>query len=128
MRLLLDTHALIWALNNNPKLSRRAAEAISDPACIKLVSAVSGYEVCLKYNLGKLKEAAALATDFEGVVSSVDAMHLPVTVAHAVAAGKLDLTHRDPFDRLLIAQARVEGVPLVSNDEVFDQYGVDRIW
>lgn len=128
MRLLLDTHALVWALNGNPKLSRRAAEAIGDPAHMKLVSAVSGYEVCLKHALGKFSDAAALAADFEREISAADAAHLPITLAHAIAAGKLDLAHRDPFDRLLIAQALVERVPIVSNDAVFDRFGVARIW
>ena len=128
MRILLDTHALVWALNGNPKLSPRAAAVIADPANTKLVSAVSGYEVCLKHALGKFAEAAALATNFEAEIGVADAVSLPITLAHAVAAGALDLAHRDPFDRMLIGQALVERVPIVSNEALFERFGVERIW
>lgn len=128
MRILLDTHALLWALERNPRLSDRAAEALSDPANQKLVSAVSAYEICLKFALGKLPGAAALAGAFEQEIAAADCTQLPVTVAHAEAAGGLNLFHKDPFDRLLVAQARIEGVPLVSNETVFDRFGVERLW
>lgn len=128
MRVLLDTHALLWALRDDPRLSRRATEVIGDRATAKLVSVVSGYEVCLKHNLGKLPEGARLAADFAGEIDYLDSRILPLTLAHALAAGKLDLRHRDPFDRLLIAQALIEQAPIVSNDAAFDGYGVERIW
>lgn len=127
MKILLDTHALIWALGDSSHLSQRAREVI-EAADVTLVSAVSAYEICLKHRLGKLPEAAVLASDFEREVGNVDAELLPVAVAHAVAAGNLDASHRDPFDRLLIAQALVERVPIVSNETLFDAFGVERLW
>lgn len=128
MRVLLDTHALFWMLRNDRRLSERAAEAIDDPGNDVLVSAVSGYEICFKHRLGKLPDATARAAAFEHEIAVADCTPLPVTLAHAIAAGKLDPSHRDPFDRLLMAQALVEGVPLVSNEAVFDAFGIERIW
>lgn len=127
MRLLLDTHALIWALGDSPRLSPRA-RAVIDAADMILISAVSAYEICLKHRLGKLPDAAALASNFEQNVAALSAELLPVSIAHAVMAGTLDPSHRDPFDRLLIAQARIERVPIVSNETLFDDFGVERIW
>lgn len=115
-------------LRNDRRLSKRAAEAIDDPGNEILVSAVSGYEICFKHRLGKLPDAAALAAAFEQEIAAADCTPLPVTLAHAIAAGKLDPSHRDPFDRLLMAQALVDGVPLVSNEVLFDAFGVERIW
>lgn len=128
MRLLRDTHALLWALADSPRLSRRATALIGDAGNHLLVSPVTAYEICAKYTLGKLPEAAALAVDFEAELMPLDVELLPVTLAHAVRAGKLDMSHRDPFDRLLIAQALVERVPLVSNEAVFDGFGIERLW
>lgn len=128
MRALLDTHAIVWMLRADPRLSRPAAAVIDESANDLLVSAVSAYEVCLKHSLGKWPDVAALAADFEKEIGTADCRTLPVTTAHAITAGKLDLSHRDPFDRLLIAQALVERVPIVSNDAVFDSFGVERIW
>lgn len=101
---------------------------MADAAVQKIVSAVSAYEICLKYNLGKLPSAAGLANAFEQEIAALDLEVLPITVAHAEAAGKLDVAHRDPFDRLLAGQALVENIALLSNDAVFDSFGVDRIW
>ena len=127
MRVLLDTHALIWALRSDKRLSRPATEAL-ELARETLVSPVSAYEICFKHRLGKLPEMNVFAGDLEKELGSVDVTWLPITPTHAVVAGKLDPSHRDPFDRLLIAQALVERVPLVSNEEVFDGFGVERIW
>lgn len=119
---------MFWALQGGQRLSRRAGDAIGEPTAELLVSAVSAYEICFKHRLGKLPEADSLAADFEGELARLSVKWLPITPAHAIAAGKLDLFHRDPFDRLLIAQALVEVVPLVSNEKVFDQFGIERIW
>lgn len=115
-------------MEDSPRLSGPANEALDDPAAEKLVSAASAYEVCLKHRMGKLPGAAVLATAFEHEVAALNCVALPITFAHAEAAGKLDMSHKDPFDRLLIAQALVERVPLVSNEAVFDRFGVERIW
>ena len=128
MRLLLDTHALLWVLEDNPRLSQRAAEALAAPDAEKLVSAASAFEICLKFKLGKLPGSAALAEAFQETIAAIDCTPLPVSLAHAALAGGLDLSHKDPFDRLLIAQARIERVPIVSNEGVFDRFGVERIW
>ena len=128
MKVLLDTHSLIWAVNDSPRLSAQAAAIIGNVSNLKLISAVSAYEICLKHRLGKLPEAAALSTDFVRKVAADDAVLLNITVAHAIAAGQLDPSHRDPFDRLLIAQALIEQVPIVSNEALFDRFGVDRLW
>jgi PIN domain nuclease of toxin-antitoxin system len=128
LRLLLDTHAVLWALTDSPRLSRRAAALIGDVANDLLVSPVTAYEVCLKHTLGKLPEAAALAADFEGELLPLNVEWLPITQRHMIAAGKLDMAHRDPFDRILMAQSLVERVPLVSIEAVFDDYGVVRLW
>ncbi len=128
MRVLVDTHAFLWMVGGSPRLSHVAAELLDDPETVVLVSPVSAYEICLKHALGKLPDVGALAASFEREVAAADCTSLPVTLAHAEAAGKLPLSHRDPFDRLLIAQARVERAPIVSNETVFDAFGVERIW
>lgn len=93
-----------------------------------MVSAVSAYEIGFKYRLGKLPDAAALVADFEGQMASIEFRWLSVSPAHAIAAARLDPFHRDPFDRILVAQALVENVPLISNEVLFDRFGVDRLW
>ncbi len=128
MRLLLDTHAVLWALEHNPKLSSRAAEAIGDPANEMIVSAGSIMEIALKHRLGKLPDAARHVADWNALFANLAAVPLSVTVEHAALAGGLDIPHKDPFDRLLIAQARIERVPIVSNETLFDAFGVERIW
>lgn len=128
MKLLLDTHALLWALAGNPKLSAAARQAIADQNNDILVSALSAMEVTTKYRLGKLPEAAVLATAFLPTIRAADYTPLAISTEHAVLAGSLDIPHKDPFDRLLIAQARIEGVPIVSNEKQFDGFGVERIW
>jgi PIN domain nuclease of toxin-antitoxin system len=125
---LLDTHALLWALDDNRRLSARARSAIGDEANEKIVSAASAFEITTKHRLGKLPEAAVLMPDFEAAIAPFGFTLLSITTAHAALAGSLDISHKDPFDRLLIAQALVEGVALVSNEAVFDRFGVERIW
>jgi PIN domain nuclease of toxin-antitoxin system len=128
LRLLLDTPALIWALAGSRMLSRSAHKAIASPDNEILVSAASAMEVATKVRLGKLPEAEALAREFEAALAAADYVPLPVSVAHAAHAGRLAIGHKDPFDRLLIAQAQIERVPLISNETLFDGFGVDRIW
>jgi PIN domain nuclease of toxin-antitoxin system len=128
LRLLLDTHALIWALAGSKRLSRTAHDAIASPDNEILVSAASTMEVATKVRLGKLPEGEILARDFEAVLAAADYVGLPISVSHAAHAGRLAIGHKDPFDRLLIAQAQIEQVPLVSNEKLFDGFGVDRIW
>jgi PIN domain nuclease of toxin-antitoxin system len=128
MRLLLDTHALIWFLEGSKSLGREASRAIENQSNNVLVSAVSAIEVTNKFRTGKLNHAELLARDFESTILHHGFAPLSITVAHASLAGSLDIPHRDPFDRLLIAQARIEQLALVSNEKAFDAFGVTRLW
>ena len=128
MRLLLDTHALLWALSANPRLSSRARAAILDEESEIIVSSVCAFEITTKYRLGKLPEFAGIAEDFPAMLTAFAHSPLPVTIDHAALAGRLEIDHADPFDRLLIAQAMVEGLTLVSNEKLFDSFGVQRLW
>ncbi len=128
MRLLLDTHVLIWWLAGDPMLSANAKAAIADPGNEALVSAASAWEIATKYRIGKLPQGAPLAVDMPGVLAGQGFVELPITVRHGQAAGSLPGPHRDPFDRMLIAQAVLVDLVLVSNEAVFDRYGVRRLW
>jgi PIN domain nuclease of toxin-antitoxin system len=125
---LLDTHALIWATYEPAKLSLAARSLLEKDDNEIFVSAVSAYEVSYKFRLGKLDLAAPLALDFEGEVAKDSYRPLPLRPIHAQRAGLLAIDHRDPFDRMLIAQALVEDLVLVSNEAIFDASGVARLW
>ncbi|WCT74054.1 type II toxin-antitoxin system VapC family toxin [Sphingomonas naphthae] len=126
MRLLLDTHALIWWVRGDERM--RVRDEIMDPANDKLVSAVSAVEIATKVRLGKLPEAEDLARHFEAVVDFQGFDRMALTTAQGLLAGNMPGTHKDPFDRMLAAQALSENLVLVSNDEAFDQFGVRRLW
>lgn len=128
MRLLLDTRALIWWLSGDAALSPRARDAIADEANSVAVSAASAMEVATKYRIGKLAGAALLAQDFAAIVAAQGFDELPITVHHAVLAGAMTIAHKDPFDRLLIAQAQAEAMVLVYNEALFDSFAVQRLW
>ena len=128
LRLLLDTHALIWWLAGDAALSARAREAIDDEANTIVVSAASAMEIATKFRLGKLPAAALLAEEFEAIVAGQGFSELPITVRHARLAGGLNIAHKEPFDRLLIAQAQAEDMTLVSNEALFDSFAVKRLW
>ena len=128
MRLLLDTHALLWWLAGDGQLSLRARRAIADERNEVIVSAASAWEVTIKHRLGKLPMAGPLAVDFAREVRHQGFLPLPISLEHAQVAGELPTHHRDPFDRVLVAQAREERLALVSNETLFDEYGVPRVW
>ena len=128
MKLLLDTHALLWWGNGDRRLGRTAFTAISEDRNDVFVSAVSALEVATKHRLGKLPEAQRLAANFESDIEDEGFVSLPVTIPHARLAGSLLIPHGDPFDRVLIAQSMLEGMTLVSNEILFDAFGVSRIW
>jgi len=128
LRLLLDTHALLWSVLDDPHLSGKARAALSEPDTEILISAVSIFEITLKHRLGKLKQAGPFARHHKRMLADLDWLPLPVGMDHAALAGSLEIPHKDPFDRLLIAQARIERVPIVSNEKQFDAFGVERIW
>ncbi len=128
MKLLLDTHAFLWWLAGERRLSTRAKRAVADVDNEVYVSAASAWEIATKFRLGKLPGAAIIAHDIAGTVSSQAFLPLAVSLVHADRAGSLAGAHRDPFDRMLIAQAQAEGLTLVSNEALFDDYGVVRLW
>ncbi len=127
MRILLDTHALIWWFGNESKLSRRASSLIANQTNTVLVSAAIAWELAIKVNLGKF-DALSLTTDLPRYTEEEGFEELPITMEQAVRAGLLPLHHRDPFDRLLVAQAQALNAPILSADTVLDQYDVKRLW
>lgn len=128
MRLLLDTHALLWWLTDDARLGRRGHDAIIDPASLAFVSAATAWEIATKHRIGKLALTGDLPTDYLGALRRGGFQPLDVTTDHAWRAGSLPGAHRDPFDRVLIAQAQAHDLTIVSADPVFDRYGVRRVW
>ena len=128
VKLLLDTHALIWWLAGDDLLSPRARVAIADEMNSVAVSAASAMEVATKFRIGKLPGAALLAQDFEAIVAGQGFVELPISVRHARLAGEMNIAHKDPFDRFLISQAQAEAMVLVSNEVIFDSFAVQRLW
>ena len=127
MRVLLDTHALIWWVADEASLSRDAYAVIAEPANEVFVSAASAWEIATKARLGKLV-AGPLTQSLLAEVQGQGFVPLPITVQHGAQAGSLPGLHKDPFDRMLIAQAQAENLALVSNERVFDDFGVVRVW
>jgi PIN domain nuclease of toxin-antitoxin system len=128
VRFLLDTHAVIWWFADDVALSRKAHAAISGQDAVVFVSAASIWEIATKHRIGKLPHVVALLADLDAHLTGQRFIPLDITLRHAHAAGSLPGPHRDPFNRLLIAQALAEGLTLVSNERVFDGYGVERVW
>jgi PIN domain nuclease of toxin-antitoxin system len=128
VRLLLDTHALLWWWRDETRLSPQVRKLITDRGNEILVSAASAWEISTKVRLGRLLVTIDLARDYSDYLSRDGFLDLPVSTEHGLSAGLLPGPHRDPFDRMLIAQSLTEAIPLVSNEEVFDAYGVQRIW
>jgi len=128
VKLLLDTHAFLWWLAGDDALSATAGEAIANEDNTVFVSAASAREITTKYRLGKLPGVAAIVADLDAAISDQGFSGLAVSVRHGQAAGGLPGPHRDPFDRMLIAQAMLDQLVLVSNERPFDSYGVARLW
>lgn len=128
MRLLLDTHALIWWLLGDPALSLDAKACIADAGNEVFVSAASGWEISTKYRIGKLRDAETFAGDVRAAVASQGFDELPISLRDAQFAGQLPGGHRDPFDRMLVAQAILAELTLVSNEAVFDRWPICRLW
>lgn len=127
MKLLLDTHTAIWALDSPEQLGRKGRQLIESPANEVLVSPVVPWEIAIKANKYKAIPHA-LVTDFLNVMRKQDFVPIQITPLQAIRSGLLPFHHRDPFDRLLAAQSLELGVPLISIDRIFDRYGVERIW
>ncbi|MEO5335477.1 MAG: type II toxin-antitoxin system VapC family toxin [Magnetospirillum sp. WYHS-4] len=124
MRLLLDTHVLVWWWQDDPRLGGAPRRMIADPAVKVLVSAVSAWEIAIKSTLGKLR----LDGDVEEQVDLAGFGKLPIGFGHAAEAARLPPHHEDPFDRMLIAQARCEGLTLVTADRRMEPYSVAVLW
>jgi len=128
VRLLLDTHALLWVAFHDELLSAHALQLIQTPGSEVLVSAASAWEIATKYRIGKLNFARALAENFIPRVTAAGYQLLPISTEHALRAGLLPGGHKDPFDRMLAAQAIHEDLPILSNDPQLDVFGVRREW
>lgn len=124
----MDTHTLLWLVTTDSSLSSRAFEAIVEPNAHVLVSAVSAWEIATKSRIGKLTGVAGLLQDFSATIAQFSFQPLSISVEDGLRAGLLPGHHKDPFDRLLAAQCQAESVPIISNDKIFDLYGVRRIW
>lgn len=128
MRLLVDTHALIWYVDQDHLLSPTAYAAIADPANELWISAATVWEIAIKVGLGRLTLSQPYRVWVEKALLDLRATILPITLEYADVQATLPLHHRDPFDRMLIAQAKVDGFSVVSADGQLDAYGVSRIW
>ena len=127
MTYLLDTHTFLWILNTPEVLPARVQSIVTDRSASLLISIATPWEIAIKVAIGKL-DAADLLDDFESRISRAGFNILETTARQVIHSGRLAFHHRDPFDRLLAAQALELGIPIVSRDKIFDHYGVQRIW
>lgn len=128
MRVLLDTHAFLWLAAGDERASDRCVEVFLDPANDCVLSVASVWEMAIKVSLGRLRLGRPLDRLVRAATEEQGVRLLPVERDHAIHVASLPFHHRDPFDRLLVAQALVEGLPVVGRGEAFDAYGVRRIW
>lgn len=128
MRLLLDSHTLIWSQDDTRQLSAAANAALSNPGNDRLISAATVWEIAIKVGKGRLPLSKPFRVWMDTAIADLGLTLLPITLEHAGRQSVLPGHHRDPFDRLLISQALVEGIPIVGGDAIFDAYGVNRIW
>lgn len=128
MRFLLDTHALLWWLFDDPQLSTKARGVLMDRSNAVFVSSASAWEIATKYRLGKLNSAAPLVRDMPGWIVQAGFSELPISLAHAERAGSWPQPHRDPFDRMLAAQSILDGLPLITRDDAIAQFGTATFW
>jgi PIN domain nuclease of toxin-antitoxin system len=125
---LIDTHTLLWSVEEPSKVSALAMAALQDPANDRLLSAATIWELAIKFGQGEIALSMPYRQWMETAITDLKLGILPITVEYAERQSLLPPHHKDPFDRLLIAQALVDGIPLVSVDVAFDPYGVTRIW
>ena len=128
VRVLLDTHTFLWWLADSQRLSETAQRLIADESNEVLVSAASAWEIATKFRIGKLPSGEVVALDVAGHIAAQGFEGLPISVSDAERAGRLPGPHRDPFDRMMIAQALARGLGVISIDAAFDRYGVTRLW
>ncbi len=127
MKILLDTHGLIWWFNDPAKLSPKASSILRSPENTVLISAAVAWELAIKVNLGKV-DALSIISELANHTAQEGFTELPINIGQAVRAGLLPRHHRDPFDRLLVAQAQDMNVPILSADRTLDRYDVKRLW
>lgn len=128
MKVLLDTHVLLWALMEPRELSRHARTVIEDRDNVVLVSSASAWEIATKHRLGRLPAAEPIVRGYTKHLDTLRATEITISSDHALLAGSLSDQHRDPFDRMLAAQAMLEGVPLITDDAAFKLFRVTRLW
>ena len=128
MRLLVDSHVSLWALDQPNQLSGRARTALQDPTTQLIVSAATVWEIAIKVGLGKLSLSLPYKQWMNRAIGDLGVSLLPITVDYADRQASLPAHHRDPFDRLLVAQSLAESMPVVSSDAQLDAYGIVRIW
>lgn len=128
MKVLLDTHAFLWALVDPGKLSSKARQMLEDETTDVVASAISACEIATKLRLGKLPGAQRVVSDYTGALQGLQATELVLTSAHALRAGAYPQLHRDPFDRMLAAQSALEKVALVSCNPLMSQFDIEVIW
>ena len=128
MKVLLDTHALIWFVENSSNLSTYSRDLISDENTQRFVSIASLWEITIKHSLGRLSLALPLEEFIATHVPDDSVILLPISIPHLLTFANLPWHHRDPFDRILVAQAMTENIPIISVDKALDAYPVERIW
>lgn len=128
MKLLLDTHVFVWRLASPERLPSSVSAALDDTHHEILVSSASAWEIATKHRLGRWPGSEVVVATFSHAVRELDGTELAITAAHALTAGGFDVPHRDPFDRMLAAQAMIEGATLVSADRAFERFPVDLLW
>lgn len=130
MRFLLDTHTLAWAVLEPDELSTRVRKILEDPDNVPFVSTASIWEISVKYRGGRWPAALPFMDEelYAGFLDSLRAVELPITSRHARVAGQFDVEHKDPFDRIIAAQAFLEGLPLLSKDRALDAFPITRVW
>lgn len=126
MSYLIDTHILLWWLFDDPKLDNECRDIIRNPNCRIIVSSATAWEIATKYRIGKLPEAEQLVAEYSQILHQAKFTKLAITTAHALRAGSLPIDHRDPFDRMILAQAELENLPVITEDKAF-QIGLIQV-
>jgi len=128
VKLLLDSHVLLWAVVEPEALSESVRSVLTDPGNTLLVSSATAWEIATKHRLGRLPQAADLIANLGSYVEALGAVELPITIRHSQTAGSFPTEHRDPFDRMLAAQAVLEGLTLLTSDPVFSAFPAATMW
>jgi len=124
---LIDTHVLLWWLFNDPKLCNISRDILKNPQNNIFVSSASAWEIATKHRIGKMPEAEELLANYEILLKEIDFTELSVSTKHALKAGSIEIDHRDPFDRMLMAQAEIEAMPIITYDKVFHKTSLNVI-